>query len=61
LDDGESLESGLGEIRIGDKKEVFSNKDEEKWKLYRKEYDRCEEAIEEGLELFGKYFRTLWD
>ena len=61
LDDGESLESGLGEIRIGDKKVVFPNKDEEKWKLYRKEMDRREEAIKDGLETFGKYFRTLWD
>ena len=61
LDDDESLDSGLGEIRIGDKKVVFPNKDEEKWKLYRKEIDRRAEVIEEGLELFGKYFRTLWD
>ena len=61
LDDDESLDSGLGEIRIGDKKVVFPNKDEEKWKLYRKEMDRREEAIKDGLETFGKYFRTLWD
>ena len=55
LEDAESLQPGLGEMSID------TIKDEEKWKLYRKEYDRREEAIEEGLELFGKYFRTLWD
>ena len=61
LDDDESLDSCLGEIRIGDKKVVFPNKDEEKWKLYRKEMDRRAEVIEEGLKIFAKYFRTLWD
>ena len=61
LDDGESLESGLGEVLMSDDKVAFPNKDEEKWKLYRKEIDRRAEVIEEGLELFGKYFRTLWD
>ena len=63
LDDDESLEmdSGLGEMCRDDNKVSFPNKDEEKWKLYGKEMDRREEAIEDGLETFGKYFRTLWD
>ena len=46
---------------MDDNKVSFPNKDEDKWKLYRKEMDRREEAIEEGLELFCKYYRTLWD
>ena len=63
LDDDESLEmdSGLGKMCRDDNKVSFPNKDEEKWKLYGKEMDRREEAIEDGLETFGKYFRTLWD
>ena len=63
LDGDESVAtySGLGERCMDDNKVVFPTLDEEEWKLYRKEMDRRAEVIEEGLEIFGKYFRTLWD
>ena len=63
LDDDESVATyaGLGERCMDDNKVVFPTLDEEEWKLYRKEMDRRAEVIEEGLEIFAKYFRTLWD
>ena len=63
LDDDESVATyyGLGERCMDDNKVVFPTLDEEEWKLYRKEMDRRAEVIEEGLKIFAKYFRTLWD
>jgi len=36
-------------------------KDEAKWAAYKEEEDRRDKIIEEGLILFAKYYRGLWD
>ena len=36
-------------------------KDENKWQTYLKEEERRQKIIEEGLMLFAKYYRSLWD
>ena len=35
--------------------------DENKWQTYLKEEERRQKIIEEGLMLFAKYYRSLWD
>lgn len=34
--------------------------DEEAWEQYMKDCDEHGKKVEEGLKLFGKYFRSLW-
>lgn len=39
----------------------FEDKFFREGKFYDKEYDEYQEKIQEGLNLFGKWFRALWD
>ena len=64
INSDEVLETDFGDPDISpdlfDKfPEVYFNN--YKWKLYKEEIDRRDKVIEEGLEVFTKYFRTLWD
>ena len=60
--DMDDVDSGVGidEINIKDNK-VSTIKDENKWQTYLKEEERRQKIIEEGLMLFAKYYRSLWD
>jgi hypothetical protein len=39
---------------------IKTPKEEKAWKKYKKERDAFENKINEGITLFGKYFRGLW-
>ena len=63
INDDEHLEmdTGIDYDKYPDLKEAYQNIDKDKWELYKEEMDRRTKVIEEGLEMFAKYFRTLWD
>lgn len=61
LDEGDNLDTGIDHKKYPDFQEAHDNIDKEKWNLYRKEMDRRNACIDEGLNLFAKYFGTLWD
>jgi len=63
--DMEDVESGIDTDKwFVDKpggKVVFRNDDEEMWEEYKKEAARRDKVMEEGFQLFAKYYRSLWD
>lgn len=40
---------------------LYSKKDEEERKIHEERHDEYEKKIQNGLNLFAKYFRDLWD
>ena len=60
-DEDWKIDTGIDFDKYPDFKEAYQNIDNNKWKLYKEEMDRRTKVIEEGLEVFAKYFRTLWD
>ena len=59
--DGEDIESGLGERMMDTWPSRIPDRDEEKWNAYTTEMERREEVIRVGLENFSCYFQNLWD